>query len=907
MSFIETIEKNRENFLTFNRAKFDRFQQLITNTAIKKVVNAIPLLLCVNDRKIPGFVEGKVPLGIAGYEPDRETIKYLENRFHKTGLSIHNQHPFVEMLAVMGSVGTIAYTKQSDFDYWVCIDRKGVPADVMSNFQRKIDEIQKWTKDEAGIDVHLFPNDISNLRNNIYAEDEDEAFGSTIGATLKDEFYRSSIIIAGKIPFWWVVPRIGDREYDMLYQQVPAELREEYYIDLGNLYNISKEDFLGSALFQLIKALGNPFKSILKIGILEKYLFGSDQAYLISQKIKSAIHKGDFDNKILDSYVLLFEEVYDYYNATLEDRNLLTILRQNLYLKINPQLSKYAAMQKSKNLPYKVIVMFSYVKEWNWTAADIKENDNFDNWDYKKIMFFWNMVKKFMLLSYQKIARELPAMNLAQSISESDFMLLSRKIKANFTPNEDEIDNYVTFKDTPHESILYVEPLNAGITDIEWRLYKRDTSSTDKFISTTLKTERDLVKLMTWTAINQIFNPTFTRLQIQSGYSRINQNLILELLTEISNLFVGGDIYLKNEFYLNRTFNTINMIIINFNRENADALESIYHVFKTSWGQSYIHHYTSEDALIGILETILCDGILLKRPYEKYCAVNTPEPFKKMYKDIDRLFRETYDFIVQSNPPSSLRLVTRIGSHFVVINRDGAVITVTRQPHLIKMLASLTVSPKKAMTLHFQGGDPRIMMMEAIYNKRKKNSISIIYEDKKEHVLMYILDERGNIFSFVKPQADKEQALLHLYEFSKNVIESINNEKVISRINVKIEVLKLARSKQGEVSFSNESSFLADLHLMKFRTVKPTVAIIARYNDNQYYYCIKTPGASTDFTPLKNLSQKLSGIKTQIGGNGLISAIEFNGIRDEDMEMGSAVYFLEKYRLEFVLAKLLSK
>jgi adenylate cyclase class 1 len=119
---------------------------------------------------------------------------------------------------------------------------------------------------------------------------------------------------------------------------MPPEIRDTQYIDLGNLYSITKEDFLGAALFQLIKALGNPVKSIIKIGVLEKYLFGKDGSYLLSQKIKLAIHRGDLDNRILDSYILMFEEVYEYYSQTLEDKELLKILRQNLYLKINPQL-----------------------------------------------------------------------------------------------------------------------------------------------------------------------------------------------------------------------------------------------------------------------------------------------------------------------------------------------------------------------------------------------------------------------------------------------------------------------------------------------------------------------------------------------------------------------------------------
>ncbi len=133
------------------------------------------------------------------------------------------------------------------------------------------------------------------------------------------------------------------------------------------------------------------------------------------------------------------------------------ILRQNLYLKINPQLSRYIGVKDREGLPYKVLVMFRYVKEWGWSGKEIQALDNFEKWDYNRTMVFWNMVKKFMLLSYQKIATQLPAMKLEQKISESDFKLLSGKIKSHFVSEPNKIDHYITFKDTPHESVLYIE------------------------------------------------------------------------------------------------------------------------------------------------------------------------------------------------------------------------------------------------------------------------------------------------------------------------------------------------------------------------------------------------------------------------------------------------------------------
>ena len=66
----------------------------------------------------------------------------------------------------------------------------------------------------------------------------------------------------------------------------------------------------------MVKSLGNPFKSILKLGVLNKYLFDNANAPLLSQKIKYLIQQGNFSNTILDSYLMMFTEVSDYYKRS---------------------------------------------------------------------------------------------------------------------------------------------------------------------------------------------------------------------------------------------------------------------------------------------------------------------------------------------------------------------------------------------------------------------------------------------------------------------------------------------------------------------------------------------------------------------------------------------------------------
>ena len=93
--------------------------------------------------------------GVFNYIPDSETQRYFKGRF---GVEISSPpgNSMVETLAVMGSVGTIAYNKKSDFDYWAVVDKNAATETEYLNFRKKVEAIQKWAMKEAGVEIHIF-------------------------------------------------------------------------------------------------------------------------------------------------------------------------------------------------------------------------------------------------------------------------------------------------------------------------------------------------------------------------------------------------------------------------------------------------------------------------------------------------------------------------------------------------------------------------------------------------------------------------------------------------------------------------------------------------------------------------------------------------------------------------------
>ncbi len=914
MELLEIIESNKNKFLEFNKIKFQRFQQFVGNTNTKKIINSIPFLLSVNNKKFPGYIEGDVPIGIANYELDDETKRFIRGKFPAATVEISKHtRPFIQMLAIMGSIGTIAYNKKSDFDYWVCIDGREVNRECLDLFKKKVDSVQKWASSEIKLPVHIFINDVELIKQNVFAEDEEEAFGSAVGAVLKDEFLRSSIIICGKIPFWWAVPQfVKDNEYNELFSKLPKETADKDFVDLGNLYEISKEDFLGAALFQIIKSLGNPFKSIMKLGLLEKYLSISGESPLMSQKVKINVQKGNFNDTILDSYLMMFQEVFDFYSTRIKDKTLLDMLKKNLYLKIDPQLSKYVGIKDNKNIPYKVIVMFQYAKAWQWNINKISDLDNFDNWDFNKVMEFWDSVKKFMLLSYKNISEQFPALKLKKNVSENDIMLLSRKIKTHFKREPDKIEQFITFKDTPSEAVLYIEPVSQGMDNIDWRLNKRNTVKTDSFITTNLKTENNLLKLLVWTSLNRIYDSASSRVNIQSGYTRINQQQVLSFLDQSSNFFKEDRMILKNEYFLSPAFNLLNFLIINFDIENTEDIQTVHFLFHTSWGESYLKEYHSEEDIIHILFTVLQDGYRLKRSFDNYCAINTPDPYKKPYKRIISLFKEAYSVIAENEKNISVRFIINIGNKLILITRDNGKIDKDVYPNLVSLLSALTLKPKKQIEYNFFTGDPTLAPLSTVYGKAQNKSITAAYEEKGNYILVYIINESGNIFTFVKSISMKEEFLIYLYDFCQNIIKRINKSAKFPQItNHEIKIIKIKTDRFGELSVSDETASIKGKFVLVSENKHALSASVARHDNETHYNIIyqdKTSSGFVSFKNLGNISVKLiQDRKKGISANTIVRDLVFSDMTKNETDMGSTVYFLEKYKIESMLERGMKK
>ena len=117
----QTLTHLRERFLHVNRARLLRATEGLTPRQ-QTVLSLLPLFFHVNHPLLPGYVSGSTPAGVAGYEPDGPALteaQRLTRSFSYKARTPTAQLP-IHGLFLMGSLGTLAQTDQSDMDVWIC-------------------------------------------------------------------------------------------------------------------------------------------------------------------------------------------------------------------------------------------------------------------------------------------------------------------------------------------------------------------------------------------------------------------------------------------------------------------------------------------------------------------------------------------------------------------------------------------------------------------------------------------------------------------------------------------------------------------------------------------------------------------------------------------------------------------
>jgi len=777
-ALVAAAEAAERAFAAYDRWRRARMGAQVGERGVE-ALRLLPLLLHVNQPGLPGYVEDPArPCGIAEYSPSASELALARRHFPEAPVRRAGVlRPAVDLVAVMGSAGTIGFSGESDLDVWVC-HQASLAGPDLALYRGKVQAVERWLTRHSGLEIHLFLQPTGRIRDNDFGETDVESCGSAMGALLKEEFYRTGVLLAGKRPVWRLVPPgASPEEYRGHLERLRAApaFHADAYVDLGWVAQVPLGELFGAAVWQIVKGWKSPFKSALKIGLLESAVRARREGPPLCEVAKERVLSGDR----VDPYRLLFDQVLAHYRANGES-NSEDLLARCFYLKTGVRLDP-STSGKPPRRESDEAVLAEYVASWGWGARRIAHLNAFHGWKFEWVQALAKEVDRYFLRTYQRIRAALDESGEAQRITPRDLTILGRKLQAVYrrVPHKVETLHLVTRGVEEASVSLYQEMQPDG--EIPWRLYRGratplnvDGKETDLF-----RVSADLVDLLVWAAQNKILGGR-TRIfchGIRGEVPAADVEALGQMLAAFVAAIEGEEP--SHAALLERPRPTRFLVIPSFLAETAGE-RGLAAVYTTTWGETYYQRWESTDALRTFLEEAFIP-FLLESPSPGNVEVFAP-PRKVGTANASprRLQRElpaAAAFLGGAEYPPDLRrrLVGAVGPGFYVLDRVSTQeIRYRTFPDRQALFGYLSaVGPHGRVETRVEGVSGDLAMARAVFETATPGALDIFLLEEPALQTLFVVDEVGNLACFSHGPEDAPYALAKLLVFLEGVVPDL--------------------------------------------------------------------------------------------------------------------------------------
>ncbi|TYA24575.1 class I adenylate cyclase [Aggregatibacter actinomycetemcomitans] len=411
-----------------------RIQRALSDTpeSFQQVFRLIPLLLHFNHPDLPGYI-ADAPCGIVHFVANKFQQNYLKHNYAPDSVKniLKSHRTFHERailgVYVMGSIASIAQTPSSDLDIWLC-HREDLSAQSRQLLQQKIELIQQWAK-RFHVEINFYLMDQKRFR--CFHDTEPvgiENCGSAQYMLLLDEFYRSAIRLAGKPLLWLHLAVENEADYEAEIERLAqnGELDLNDWVDFGGLGTLSANEYFGASLWQLYKGIDYPYKSLLKILLLEAYSHDYPNTFLISREFKQALLSNQLkvEHKF-DAYLAMLQRVTAYLTRQKEFKRL-DFVRCCFYIKVH---ENEVGPEQSN---WRLDELLKLTQQWGWKCGQLEHLNHRAQWKIKQTIKVHNDLIKFLMLSYRNLVNFARKHRVNASIMPQDMSILTRKLYTAF-------------------------------------------------------------------------------------------------------------------------------------------------------------------------------------------------------------------------------------------------------------------------------------------------------------------------------------------------------------------------------------------------------------------------------------------------------------------------------------------
>lgn len=741
------------NFASFGRT--DHVNKILTQLSCSnsQVGHLLPLLLHYNDPVLPGYIPELSIYSISNYAPS-STALTLARQFFNFSPTLTKQESLIDGLYTIGSLGSLGQSANSDWDVWVCLKEQTTES-PNERLLQKCHAIEKWAA-QLGVELHLFLVNENQFRQGVKSGINKESSGSAQHWLLLDEFYRSSITLAGK-PIKW-------------HQTVSNDSIQT--LDLGEPPGVPAQEYFGAMMWQLYKGIDSPEKSLLKALLLESYFSDFPNTVLLSQEWKTQLACEHF----IDHYTLLLNRITKYL-ISLGDDIRLNLARECFYLKCSPGLSYLAP---DATLSYQQNQLKDLTEQWQFSAEKIAHLDRQSRWRPIARQQHHQALVLALLQSYQLMKKMAQHHQVDEALYPQEMAVLSRKLYSAYQNSATKINRLASQQHSKQSNKYFY--LRRGINEQDQRVWLLLNQAPVFNKDCTIYRDSEIIKLLSWISINKLISKdTQIRLPADIDSKKINKALVL-----INQCFEQQRPATKNALIQANQIEQVLILInmqedatIEFNgqtqimdwyvsnifsigREKHSLVSSIELVYRNSWDEHHAISYSGDTAILAML----CHLFTLIKPSDnapQLDVVSLSNKHQSLLRDnVLFLVKECLSIIKKSNKHGiqvkSLIVAGKLyGLFFQKEHVEYKEISSALELYQKLSTSALTQLPNSQPTTS--------KVKRIIYQHGSIGYVQFFLERKKQGFKVYILDEHNNLSSYWQNELEEQQLVKEIYRF----------------------------------------------------------------------------------------------------------------------------------------------
>lgn len=796
------VQQAMKRFSIVNDGRLARLRQGLQPKQ-QQCFDLLPLLFHLNQESLPGFMpDTTVPYGLSNYYPDEIVFRQAYHLTRgKVPHRVTHHKPQLAALYLMGSSGSIGQSSASDLDIWVCHYSDLSESDIQA-LAEKAERITQWAND-FNLEVHFFIMDAHNFRGTEQPSLTGENSGSAQQVLLLDEFYRTAQVLAGNPPVWWFIPTCTETEYQATLSTYYSEnlISQSHCTNFGGITTLSPGEFIGAGMWQIYKAIDSPYKSILKLILLEIYAREFPNIDSLAHRYKNSIYDMHLSLDDLDPYVMLYRRI-EQYLLDRGDVQRLDLIRRCFYLKVGIKVSKTV-----RHSTWRRDLMTQLVQSWGWTNDTISHLDNFKLWSVDEVMEQQRLLVNELNHSFRFFTEFNADHHSAHMISQRDLLVLSRKLHTAFDRRPGKIDfiNIGLDIDLSHEQIRFYERESTPEPGVFlWAAYNQSLDDDDTI--TPLKYSKGLIETLLWVHLNGLIsshlqipiypiNDKITEIELRKTLASMRQHLPLPLPKVDSTRYYEPAIITKVVLFINLgmdPFENLSSLGLHkitdqtnsfeFSSKQQNLVLSIDAIIVNSWGEVVIERYTDEAAVTRSLKSFI--NRLNKQPEAQPPIIETvchgQNRSQAIAQRVKTLFRDAMTALCNHNQANNTRFLFNVGGQFIIFQQQNRVTkytTIRNRSALLLHLSSAQESYSLMKFDRFVTEDTAILA--SLFEKHQPDSVTVAFETQKKTVNFYVIDEHGSLISFSQSFISLSTLLAPLIRFIKTTEHRQRNREDI--------------------------------------------------------------------------------------------------------------------------------